>query len=180
VTCIVGIEDRKSRKVYIGCDSAGVAGYDLMVRADEKVFQNGDLLIGYTSSFRMGQLLRYSLEVPKHPAKLDSLAYMVKEVVPAIRKCFKDNGYQKTENSVESGGTFLVGYQGELFVIYEDYQVGKSACGVNAVGCGSVAAIGAMLAMPKEPPKSRAMKALKISEQTNAGVRGPFKVMEGK
>lgn len=180
MTCIVGIEDKKSGKVYIGCDSAGVAGWDLTLRADEKVFRNGEFLIGYTSSFRMGQLLRYELAIPKHPASADSMEYMVRNVVPAIRECFKKGGYQKTENAVESGGTFLIGYQGELFAVESDYQIAKPSNSVHAVGCGAIAAIGAMLAMPNEPPKSRAMKALKISEMVNAGVRGPFLVMDTK
>lgn len=177
MTCIVGIADKKSGKVYIGADSAGVSGYDLMLRADEKVFRNGEFLIGYTTSFRMGQLLRYEFSPPVHPA-CDAMEYMVRCVVPAIRKCFKEHGFQRTDNSVESGGSFIIGYQGELFVIESDYQVAKPSHGVHATGCGSAAALGALLAMPAEPPKSRATKALKVSEMLNIGVRCPFKVME--
>ena len=54
--------------MYIGGDRAGVAGLSLTVRADEKVFQNGEFLMGFTTSFRMGQLLRYSLKPPPPPA----------------------------------------------------------------------------------------------------------------
>ena len=39
MTCIVGIAD--GAKVWIGGDSAGVAGWSLTVRADEKVFAVG-------------------------------------------------------------------------------------------------------------------------------------------
>ena len=38
------------------------------VEKDEKVFQNGDFLISFTSSFRMGQLLRYAFEPPEYRA----------------------------------------------------------------------------------------------------------------
>ncbi len=57
MTCIVGIETDKG--VVIGGDSAGVSGLGLTVRADEKVFARGPFVMGFTSSFRMGQLLRY-------------------------------------------------------------------------------------------------------------------------
>ena len=42
-------------KVYIGGDSAGVAGMDLHLRSDPKVFTVGEFVIGYTTSFRMGR-----------------------------------------------------------------------------------------------------------------------------
>ena len=75
MTCIVGLVHEGV--VYIGGDSAGVARLSLTVRADEKVFRNSDFLMGFTTSFRMGQLLRYSLKPPRrHPAD-DINQYMV-------------------------------------------------------------------------------------------------------
>lgn len=53
MTCIVGYVT-PAREVVMGADSAGVAGYDLRIRRDVKVFHAGPFLIGYTSSFRMG------------------------------------------------------------------------------------------------------------------------------
>ena len=41
MTCIVGLVHEGV--VYIGGDSAGVGGMSLTVRADEKVFQNGNV-----------------------------------------------------------------------------------------------------------------------------------------
>ena len=38
MTCIAGLVDSNG-DIYIGGDSAGVAGYDLTIRADEKVFK---------------------------------------------------------------------------------------------------------------------------------------------
>ena len=62
MTCIVAwLEDEK---ICIGGDSAGVAVYNMQIRADEKVFKNGEMVFGFTSSFRMGQLLRFSLILP--------------------------------------------------------------------------------------------------------------------
>ena len=36
MTCIVGYLDKKTKKVTIGGDSAGVAGLDITIRKDEK------------------------------------------------------------------------------------------------------------------------------------------------
>lgn len=58
MTCIVGLVD--GDRVILGGDSAGIAGWHLQLRADEKVFRNGPYAIGFTTSFRMGQILRYA------------------------------------------------------------------------------------------------------------------------
>src|SRR6476620_5754324 len=122
MTCIAGLVHNGN--VYIGGDSAGVAGYALTVRADEKVFQNGDFLMGFTTSFRMGQLLRFKFKAPYHKSEMDTYEYMVTEFVDAVRQCLKDGGYAQIKHGEETGGSFLVGYRGELFAIDGDYQVG--------------------------------------------------------
>ena len=70
-----------------------MAGLSLVVRADEKVFRNGDFLMGFTTSFRMGQLLRYKLNPPRrHPD--DRVAkYMVVDFIDAVRECLKAGGW---------------------------------------------------------------------------------------
>ena len=50
MTCIVGVAHKGA--VYIGGDSAAVAGWALTCRADHKVFKNGDFVMGFTTSFR--------------------------------------------------------------------------------------------------------------------------------
>lgn len=178
MTCIVGLED--DGKVFIGGDSAGVAGLSLMIRADEKVFTKGEFLFGFTSSFRMGQLLRYKLEIPYHKPGMGNYEYMVSEFVEAVRKCLKDGGYSRTNSGEESGGTFLVGYRGALFVIDEDYQVGRPECGYHAVGCGDDIAKGSLFTSGRNfdmNPSERVREALKAAEQFSAGVRGPFRVV---
>ena len=64
MTCIVGVVD--NGKVYMGGDSAGVGGLCIETRKQPKVFRNGDFLIGYTDSFRMGQLLQYKMSPPRY------------------------------------------------------------------------------------------------------------------
>ena len=66
MTAIVGLVD--SGIVYIGGDSAGASGWSLTVRADAKVFFNAGYLFGFTTSYRMGQLIRYALQPPE-PAR---------------------------------------------------------------------------------------------------------------
>ena len=87
-------------------------------------------------------------------------------------------GWARKENEREEGGTFLVGVRGELFTIMEDYQVGQSADGFDAVGSGTDLALGALYATREGPfrPRQRVRMALAAAERFNAGVRGPFLV----
>ena len=80
MTCVVGlIEDNT---IYLGADSLGSNGHSKSEYRFPKVFQNGDFLIGYTSSFRMGQMLQYELDLSDiHPKECwDCLGALVKEV----------------------------------------------------------------------------------------------------
>jgi len=95
MTCIVGIQH--DGRVYIGGDSAGVAGYSITSRADAKVFTVGPYVMGFTSSFRMGQLLRYGLKAPKPPV-----------VGSAVRQVL--GGVQGAQGQVVSAADLVVGY----------------------------------------------------------------------
>ena len=100
MTCIVGIEH--GGKVYIGGDSAGSDGHHLVIMAEPKVFKRGRFLIGYTTSFRMGQLLQHTLKPPAFTAEWQKRgvhAFMTVRLVDAIRKCFTDGGWIATKNA---------------------------------------------------------------------------------
>ncbi len=174
MTCIIGLIE--GSKVYMGADSAGVSWYDLRIRADQKVFRNGPFLMGFTSSFRMGQLLHYSFSPPTPRVGQDIYEFLATDWIDGVRSCLQQGGYMRKENNVEEGGTFLVGYQGRLFAVYSDFQVAESVKPYESIGCGSGYALGAMYATEGLPPEERIRKALEAAEQFSAGVRGPFVV----
>lgn len=175
MTCIVGIQHK--RRVVIAGDSAGVAGYSITVRADQKVFERDGYIFGFTSSFRMGQILRYDAELPALPRRSDDLdAFMVREFVPALRTAFEKAGWLRKAHEVQTGGTFLVGLLGRLFVVDSDFQIGRAVDGYMAVGCGDDLALGVLHATRAGGwgPEIRARMALEAAAHHNAGVCGPF------
>jgi hypothetical protein len=174
MTAIAGFVDHGH--VYIGGDSAGVAGYDLTVRADSKVFRNGEFIFGFTSSFRMGQLLRYAFAPPVQKEGQEIFAFMVNDFIDAVRNCLKAGGFAKKDSEVERGGTFLVGYRGRLFCIDGDYQVGEPVDGYDACGCGDTICRGSLYATQGMDPTARMNVALSAAERHSAGVRGPFHI----
>lgn len=176
MTCIVGIAHQG--KVWIGADSAGVAGLDMMVRADRKVFRNGEFIMGFTTSFRMGQLLAVKFTPPKYHSDVDVWRYMVEDFVEGVRTCLSTGGFASKNNNVESGGVFLVGFKGRLFKIEGDFQVGERMGGFDACGCGESYALGSLMETEALEPRDRVRRALEAAEILSAGVKSPFYIEE--
>jgi len=174
MTCIVGLE--LNNEVWIGGDSAASNGWRIHATRLKKVFKHGRFLIGYTTSFRMGQLLQYSLTIDSQKKTQDSLEYMVTTFIDGVRKCLKDGGFAKVENGVEEGGGFLVGYRGRLYTVDIDFQVNMSRDGFGAVGCGADFALGNLLETKTLNPKKRLKRALKAAGHFSTGVCGPYYV----
>jgi ATP-dependent protease HslVU (ClpYQ) peptidase subunit len=177
MTCIVALRDNGG--VYMGCDSAGVGGYSRVNRVDPKIYKVGEMLIGFTTSFRMGQLLGYSLTAPKHHADVTIEHYMTVEFVNAVRDCLKAGGWAEKEKDQERGGNFLVAYRGRIFEMEGDYQVGERAEPYNAVGCGFDLALGSFYASQRSEgmaAKDRVQLALETASAFSAGVHPPFRI----
>lgn len=152
-TCIVAVKQLHNKTsrvtdIVMGSDSAGVDGGLVIRRADRKLFcrtnSKGEYLIfGCTSSFRMIQLLRYNLSIPDQKSDSD-LYYMTTVFIDEVRKCLKQGGYMKVENNEETGGTFIVAYKREIYIIDNDFQVGICYDPYMAIGCGRNYAIAAI------------------------------------
>ncbi len=179
-TCIVGYVDKKGN-MFIGGDSAGVGGLHIRKRSDVKVFQKENMLIGYTSSFRMGQLLRYKLNIPKQEANRTDYEYMCTSFIDAVRDCLKNNGYLSINNNKEEIGTFLVLYKSKVYRIDNDLQVGMYYENYDSCGCGECYALGAVHNLDKKlDGKIIVRKALETAEKFSAGVRRPFVIISLK
>lgn len=175
MTCVAGLVSNGI--VYIGADSAGLSGLHLKIRADKKVFKNHEFIMGFTTSFRMGQILQYSYTPPARGKKIEITKYMATTFIDSVRNILKSGGFAKKEAEVESGGIFLVGYQGHLFEIDSDYQIAESIDGFTSVGCGADIALGSLFSTIDQPPESRILMALQAAEHFSAGVRGPFTIL---
>lgn len=153
MTCIVGYIDKAKKEVVMGADSICSDGFTRYVMGEPKVFTKGRFIIGYTSSFRMGQLIQYKLKPPVHSKELSTLEYMSTKFVDVLKKLLKDNGYAQVKDNNEQGGTFLIGYNGELFTIQDDYAVLNFDVPYVSCGSGCYHAEGALFALEYEDVK---------------------------
>lgn len=174
MTCIVGVQH--DGQVIIGGDSAATTGYEITARADSKVFRVGPYVMGFTTSFRMGQLLRYSF----HPPAVDTWdvdRFMATRFVDKVRDCLRDGGFMSVNSSQEAGGDFLVGVAGHLYRICSDFQIARALDGYDAVGCGADLARGSLFTTRLNPePHTRVTSALEAAAHHSAGVAPPFTI----
>lgn len=184
MTCIVGVKHNK--KIYIGGDSLGSnSSFQKVVRSDPKVFTKGEMVFGFTSSFRMGQILEYIMVAPDRPEGISDMQYLIVHWIPSLIETFNDAGYRGTKDAddhdeTRSGGTFLLGYRGVLYEVQDDFQVGIPADQYAAVGCGDDLALGALFAAKKsgtKEPEQLVTIALEAAEKFSGGVQRPFVIV---
>lgn len=181
MTCIVGLVHNGI--TYIGGDSLGSNGYSKTVRQDKKVFKLVDTdsaVLGYTSSFRMGQLLMYAggLIDSRDEPDIDH-KYLVTKFIPNITQLFENGGYNRNKSGEKEGGTFLLGYKDSLYKISSDYQVGISSLDYDACGCGESYALGSLHSTEGTDltPQERIFKALEAAQEFSCGVQAPFYIL---
>lgn len=181
MTCVVGLVHEGI--VYIGADSLGSNGYTKTVRRDRKVFKLKDTpnaIIGYTDSFRMGQLLMYADGlIDKRDEPEINHEYLVTKFIPNVIKLFEQNGYGKSEDGEKYGGTFLIGYKNKLYKVENDYQVGEPFNGFDACGSGEAFALGSLYTSEGIglSPEERIISALRSASEFGTGVQPPFYII---
>ncbi len=186
MTCIVGLEYPGG--VILGSDSfAGGASENGSVQdstAVPKVFRVGDYGLGFTSSFRMGDLLRYSLELPLVGSMPESCIHrhVVTVAIPAIRACLKEGGYAgQVTGGQEQGGNFILAVRGCVFEVQPEYSVMRYRNGYASVGAGCYLAMGALaVTSPRMDARKRVKAALAAAEKHNPFVKAPFALLDIK
>ena len=168
MTCIIGFKDRQNNRVYMGGDrmAGNTQQYLTLNFAHPKVFTKSvhnlkntnekiDILMGYTTSFRMGQLLQYELNL-SYPfdGKL-TMKHMVTKIIPELRDAYHNAGYGKKDDAEKmNGGTLLVGSRDSLFSVRGDFSVLEVKDNFASIGCGAELACGALFALKNDPVMS--------------------------
>ena len=178
MTCIVGMVHND--KVYIGGDSCSSDDSEKFTRRDPKVFHMDDMLIGFSGSWRFGQILRYKFTPPEKKDEQEDFEYLVTEWLDALRQSCKENGLTKVDDNEESwDGSALIGYNGSLYILDEDLNIGEPLTDYAAIGSGSSVALGALYVGTKSAKQARRVvqKALEAAVEHARGVTPPFTIL---
>jgi hypothetical protein len=187
MTCIVALIHEN--KVYLGSDAAASDDKSGLIvqRTDPKVFKVGQFGIGFTDSFRMGQILQYNWTPPKYTPtagnkNLDK--FMRTKFVDSVKEVFKEHGYGSFGSGTEDGdegGIFLVAVAGtgRIFTMDLDYHIGEADVAYMAEGSGQQVALGSLYSTTQvKTPRRRVRTALEASAKFIMSVRGPFTIIE--
>lgn len=186
MTCIIGFVENGI--TYLGGDSLGSDGFSKTIVKQPKVFHSKDtkeIIMGYTTSFRMGQLLQNSKglfdELSIMQNKVD-YEYLITKFIPNIQKLFSDGGFEKNKDGTKSSGEFLLGYKDKLFKVQSDYSILESANNYDACGCGEYYALGSLKTTENLDlsPVEKIHKALQAASAFSAGVAPPFYIINTK
>ncbi len=188
MTCIVGIEHKDN--VYMACDSAGTDEYyNFCTTAETKVFYNTGTLMGMCGSFRLGQLLQYSLKIPDFDPRETDMNWLVNDYIDAVRHTLEEKGHIIKGEHTDEGipeGDFLLGFRGKLYIVEGNFQVLRVSRGYVATGCGASYALGVMhyqmnhLPAKQRDPIEMLERALEAASEHSAGCAPPHHVFQLK
>ena len=175
MTCIAGLVDGKN--VWLAGDRAATGGgLNRILIKNPKIFEKSNIGFGVCGLPKVMDAVQHALDIPSHESGLSAKAYLVKDLVPALRECLlkydcciEHNGNQYFQ------GAMLLAYQGELFELEGNFQLIEHANGFCAVGSGGEPALGSLRSTRGIASARKRLKmAMETSAENNAGVAPPF------
>lgn len=177
MTCIVAFKTEEGHSVIAG-DYMASNGHNFHKVANSKVFSKSDkCAVGYTSSFRMGQILEHYWTLPPRTEGQELENYINVTVIESLRATFKTYGYGMKNGLEDLGGNFLLLYGERIYEVQYNYSVLDYDLEVIAVGSGSDAAQAALyclLPVKLENVEEMLMKVFEATSMVTATVSPEF------
>jgi len=180
MTCIATLVHQGS--VWMGADAIISNVYlDRFESAQAKIFKRSGILIGITGYVRLLQILQYELQIPRYHPDDAPEKYIASDLVKAMRKSLKSEGYLKEEdNKQEYYGEILIGFKGRVFLIDDNFGMTERTDGFSAIGCGARLALGSLYDTrdSKYSPGVRIRRALEAAARFSIAVGPPFTILK--
>ena len=148
---------------------------------DPKVFQVGDFYFGFTDSFYMGQLLKYSFVPPERQEGISDSQYLFQDVRVALTNLFDQNEFGiKDRGTLDCPdlvfGEFLMVYKERIFLV----QANMSFLEYDITTCGSGAQVaqGVLLALMENTDLSMEETLTKTMDIVNRNCVGVSKELD--
>jgi ATP-dependent protease HslVU (ClpYQ) peptidase subunit len=171
MTTIIGIEYKNHSLIIADSRVIDDSGRIYAHQAMRKIAKRGSLLVagaGEVTPCDIAQNIWIPPNVTAN-ARKDPYRFMITKVMPSLRKCLTDNGYNFDEDKKDGMRfQFLISCAGELFDIDEDLSVMKNEDNFYAIGSGGSFALGALYA-GAEP-----IKAMEIASKVSAYSAPPY------
>lgn len=135
MTLIIGIDIEVGNKkyVYLAGDKCGSNGFTKDNYTKSKIFKRDDYAFGYTTSFRMGQILEFA-DISKDLPSWKQEKNLYTSFVDWVRNSMDKGGFLETKSGVLKCGNFIF-YNGNILCEFQDDlsvlipEDGLMACG---------------------------------------------------
>lgn len=170
MTTIIGLQYDDHCAIIVDSQTTSPSGYIYNHPDVKKIAERNGYLIAGSGETMPCDVVQHIWEPPKplKKDKQDLYHFMVAKVMPSLRKCLTDNGFNFDEPKTEQRFNLLIAICGELFDIDDELSVSRNESGIYAVGSGGDYAIGALWA------GADAYQAMDIAAQVTAFTAGPY------
>lgn len=179
MTVVIGYSDKNG--VVIGADSQiSDENGTILTSLTPKVFEKNNVLFGTCNSIRVTQVIRYKFEIPERNGK-GLFEYLCTDFIDALAETLCNNNCTYMKNGSMSGSEIIIGIDGQLFAIDDDFHIIKTSLPFFAIGSGKQFAFGSMLSLemfPQLPPKARIELTLQSVSKLCSSVGAPFHFVE--
>lgn len=181
MTAIAAFVDSK-KTVWMGGDAAATGtSLDLSTLSHPKVLAKKGLVLGYSGSIRMGNILEHCFDPPPHDPDMRIEAYVCTSFLPSLRDAFASHCYAKSGAGEHMPSDFLIGHQGRILRIQSDFGLLCRNDPYDSCGSGEDICLGALHVLGHDKNadgRKVVLRALEAAEANSAAVRGPFTILK--
>lgn len=174
MTTIIGIEYKDYCELLadsqVTDDNGRIYSHPKMTKINER----GSFLIAGSGEVSPCDIAQHIWNPPAVTVKdkKDIYHFMISKVMPSLRKCLTDNGYNfdEAQDKAKDGlrFQFLIAVNGQIFDVDQDLAVMKNDDGFYGVGSGAQFALGALHAGAK------LLEAMNVATKLSAYTAPPF------
>jgi ATP-dependent protease HslVU (ClpYQ) peptidase subunit len=168
--------------VVMAADAQVTVGWEKQERSTPKLWVTKQFAIGGSGGVRELQIIRHHVDWPKYRPDEDTdlERFMVKDLIPEIRKVVKDNGALKTESGIESyDAGLLVSVADKIMRVGSVGDVLIDPRGRMAIGSGYAEALG-HLGDAGPWAEADVIEAVRRATITARGCSGPISVCNAR
>ena len=189
MTVIVGIVDKKTKKVYMGADKGYFEDDEThYISPEPKILKKkiGEydgkpiyMIIGGAGDVKPWNIITpwKTRSLNFDPSKTTPHDFMMTVFAPRLKKLLEDKGYKGAKNDF----AYLIGFEGQIFKIQSDYAVIIPPDYGAGIGSASVPAIGVLWALEqlktKVPPRKKIRLALEAAIAVSVNAKGPIDIL---
>lgn len=179
MTCIAAAVDPTTGTIYMGGDAVSLQGGCVRIDRRSKVFRVGPFLVGASGSQRVSQILQHTFEPPAISG--DLTRYMVRDLVPALRKHMSEQGGEVKNDSdqMQMDGKLIAGIDGQIFEVDQAYAVVHPRAPYYAIGSASQEAMAAKFVANDflKSAEEIVLRGLLAAAEFDINIRPPFTIL---